>query len=92
MSMCTMIAKQTKVTGSGKAGAEWFRVDTASVSYDHPFDMPLEYTLNIDFTNQSGTPGSRVAVELDAASANSLIEAIQAVLRQAVQGGYLEEH
>ena len=52
--MCTMIAQQAKINGSGKAGTGWFKVDQASVSYDHPFDMPLEYTLNLDFTNQSG--------------------------------------
>ena len=56
--MCTMIAQQVMITGSGKAGANWFKVDTASVSYDHPFDMPLEYTLNLDFTTQAGNPGS----------------------------------
>ena len=87
--MCTMIAQQAKVSGSGKAGSGWFRVDTASVSYDHPFDMPLEYTLNLDFTNQAGGPGARVAVELDAASARKLLEVIQEVMRQAVAGGFV---
>ncbi len=47
--MCTMIAQQAKISGSGKAGTGWFRVDQASVSYDHPFDMPLEYALNSRF-------------------------------------------
>lgn len=83
--MCTMIAKQVKVTGSGKAGAGWVRVDTASVSFDHPFDMPLEYTLNLDFTNQAG---GRVAVELEADSARKLVETIQEVMRQAEEGGF----
>ena len=85
--MCTMIAQQVNISGSGKAGTGWFRVDQASVSYDHPFDMPLEYSLNLDFTNQAG---ARVAVELDAASARQLIETIQDVLRQADKGGFLE--
>jgi Family of unknown function (DUF6295) len=84
--MCTMISQQIKVSGSGKAGAEWLKVDTASVSYDHPFNMPLEYTLNIDFTNQAG---ARVAVELDASSARVLVEAIQEVMRQAEKGGFV---
>ena len=88
--MCTMIAQQVKVKGSGKAGSGWFRVDTASVSYDHPFDMPLEYALNLDFTSQAGGPGMRVAVELDAASARQLVEAIQQVMQQAEAGGFLE--
>jgi hypothetical protein len=88
--MCTMIAQQVKITGSGKAGADWFRVDTASVSYDHPFDMPLEYTLNLDFTNAAGGLGVRVAVELDAASASRLVEVIQQVMKQAEAGGFVE--
>jgi len=87
--MCTMIAQQVKVTASGKAGCGWFKVDRASVSYDHPFDMPLEYTLNLDFTSESGGPGARVAVELDAASARKLIETIQQVMKQAQEGGFL---
>ena len=68
--MCTMIAQQVKVNGSGKVASGWTKIDQASVSYDHPFDMPLEYSLNLDFTNQAG---ARVAVELDAASARQLI-------------------
>jgi hypothetical protein len=89
--MCTMISQQLNVNASGKAGSGWFKVDQASVSYDHPFDMPLEYTLNLDFTNQAGGPGARVAVELDATSARRLVEAIQAVMRQAEAGGFVEE-
>jgi hypothetical protein len=88
--MCTMIAQQVKVNGSGKAGSDWFHVDTASVSYDHPYDMPLEYTLNLDFTTQSGDPGIRLAVELDAESARKLVQTIQKVMRQAEQGGFME--
>ncbi len=86
--MCTMIAQQVSVTGSGKTGSGWTRIDQASVSYDHPFDMPVEYSLNLDFTNQAG---ARVAVELDAASARRLLEAIQQVMRKADAGGYLAE-
>lgn len=89
--MCTMIAQQVNVTGSGKAGTGWFRVDQVSVSYDHPFDIPLEYALNIDFTSQVGGPAARVAVELDAVSARALVEVIQQVMRQAEEGGFVEE-
>jgi hypothetical protein len=88
-SMCTMIAQQVKITGSGKAGTGWFKVDQASVSFDHPFDMPLEYSLNIDFTSQVGGPGARVAVELDANSARKLVEVIQEVMQQAEVGGFV---
>ena len=84
--MCPMIAQQVNIDGSGKAGSDWSRLDTLSVSYDHPFDMPLEYTLNLDFTNQAG---NRVAVELDAHSVRKLVETIQAVMRQAEAGGFV---
>lgn len=87
--MCTMIAQQVIVSGSGKGVTGWFNVDLASVSYDHPFDMPLEYTLNLDFVNQAAGPGARVAVELDAASARLLVDTINAVLAKAESGGFL---
>jgi hypothetical protein len=88
--MCTMIAEQATIKGSGKAGSGWFKVDLASVSYDHPFDMALEYTLNLDFTNQAGEPGSRVAVEMDWKSAQKLVALIQSAMRQAEEGGFVE--
>jgi hypothetical protein len=88
--MCTMIAQQVKINGSGKAGSDWIKLNQASVSYDHPFDMPLEYSLNLDFTNQAGSPGARVAVELDAASARKLVELILGVMKQAEDGGFVE--
>ena len=87
--MCTMIAQQVNILGSGKAGSGWFRVDQASVSFDHPFDVSLEYALNLDFTNMAGGPGARVAVELDAASARRLVEVIQEVLKKAEAGGFV---
>jgi hypothetical protein len=87
--MCTMISQQVRINGSGKAGSGWFKVDQASVSYDHPFDLPLEYSLNLDFTNQAGPPGTRVAVELDAASARKLVEVILEVMKQAQDGGFI---
>jgi hypothetical protein len=88
--MCTMISKQVAIEGSGKGTAGWFTVRQADVSYDHPFDVPLEYALNIDFVNEVQGPGARVAVELSAASARTLVETILAVLARAESGGYLE--
>ena len=41
--MCTMIAHQVKLEGRGKSGADWFEVREANVSYDHPYDLPLEH-------------------------------------------------
>jgi len=87
--MCTMIVKQVDVQGSGRGTAGWFDVRQANVSYDHPFSMPLEHALNIDFVNEAQGPGARVAVELTADSARTLVEAIRAVLGRAEAGGYL---
>jgi hypothetical protein len=88
--MCTMIANQIKVEGSGKGASGWFALGEADVSYDHPFDAPFEHALNIDFVNESLGPGARVAVELSVESARALVDAIQAVLTQAVKGGYVK--
>lgn len=88
--MCTMISQQVAISGSGKGPDGWFAVRQASVSYDHPFDVPLEYALNLDFGNEALGPGARVAVELDAASARALVATIQAVLARAEAGGFLE--
>jgi hypothetical protein len=102
--MCTMIAKQVKIDGSGRgaggihAGGNyasginaggWFTVSQANISYDHPFNAPLEHALNIDFVNEELGLGARVAVELSAEAARSLVEAILEVLKQAEAGGHL---
>ncbi len=55
--MCTMIAQQVAIDGSGKGTSGWFAVRQASVSYDHPFNAPLEHALNIDFVNEAQGPG-----------------------------------
>ncbi len=88
--MCTMIVKQVGIEGYGKGTSGWFEVRQANVSYDHPFHAPSEHALNIDFVNEAQGPGARVAVELDAESARSLAETIQAVLARAEAGGFLE--
>ena len=89
--MCTMIAHQVKLEGRGKSGLEWFEVREANVSYDHPYDLPLEHALNIDFVNEALGPGARVAVELSVDAARELVKTIQAVLAQADQRGVLED-
>jgi len=85
-----MIVKQVEIDGSGKGTTGWFSVRQANVSYDHPFNAPLEHALNIDFVNEAEGPGARVAVELNAESARTLAEAILSVLGRAEAGGYLE--
>ena len=87
--MCTMIAQQIKINGSGKGAQGWFPLREANVSYDHPFDAPFEHALNIDFVNESEGPGARVAVELSAEAARRLVETITAVLAQAEAGGHI---
>jgi len=88
--MCTMITQKVGVMGSGKGSSGWFNVEQANVSYDHPFNAPLDHALNIDFVNEAMGPGARVAVELSEDSARALVETIQAVLDRAESGGHLE--
>lgn len=89
--MCTMIVQQVEIDGSGKGAGGWFALRQAHVSYDHPFDAPMEHALNIDFVNEAQGLGARVAVELSAEAARALVETITAVLAQAEAGGHLDE-
>ena len=84
--MCTMIVHQAQIDGRGKGSSGWFKLDEANVSYDHPYDMPLEHALNIDFVNAAEGPSARVAVELTAASARALAAAIESALAAAPAG------
>jgi hypothetical protein len=85
-----MIAERVQIEGSGKGTSSWFPVTQANVSYDHPFDAPMEHALNIDFVNEDLGPWARVAVELSAESARSLVVTILNVLEQAEAGGHVE--
>ena len=87
--MCTMIVKKIDIDGSGKGTGGWFAVNQANVSYDHPFHIPMEHALNIDFVNEDLGPGARVAVELSEGAARSLVDAILDVLGEADAGGHL---
>jgi hypothetical protein len=89
--MCTMIAHQVRIEGRGKRGPDWFEVREANVSYDHPYDLPLEHALNIDFVNEALGPGARVAVELSVDAARKLVKTIEAVLAEADHRGVLED-
>ena len=84
-----MIVEQKKIDGSGKGLKGWFPLREANVSYDHPFNAPMEHALNIDFVNEAQGPGARVAVELSVEAAQALVETIQAVLARANEGGYI---
>lgn len=87
--MCTMIVEKITVDGSGKGRDGWFTLQQANVSYDHPFNAPLEHALNIDFVNESLGPSARVAVELSEGAARELVKTILAVLDEAERTGNL---
>lgn len=75
--MCTYLTTTTELAGSGLADDDWFRLHEGVVYYDHPQDAPVEHAVCIDFRGQGL---DRVAVELDAASARRLAEAILTTL------------
>jgi hypothetical protein len=85
-----MIAQKVAIEGSGKGTGGWFVVRQANVSYDHPFNAPLEHALNIDFVDPAQGPGARVAVELSADAARALVATILSVLDRAEVGGFVE--
>ena len=60
--------------------------------YAAALDVPgtIEHALNIDFVDEAQGPGARVAVELSLEAARNLVATIQAVLKQAEAGGYLD--
>lgn len=80
--MCSYITERVSVEGSAKGPDGWMAVDTATVYFDHPYHAPLDHSLNVDFVNAAGGAGTRVALELSAESARSLVRAILAVLEQ----------
>jgi hypothetical protein len=82
--MCTYATVTTPLDGSAKGpGGSWFHVTNGVVYFDHPVHALAEHTLNIDFAAPGAGPAARVAVELTAASARSLITAIQQALDSA---------
>lgn len=81
--MCTMISETAQVSGSGRGARGWFPLRQVNVSYDHPFNAPLDHAVNLDFVNQEQGLDARIAVELDVDSARRLVQAIQAALERA---------
>ena len=77
-----MICERAEMEGSGKGRDGWFPLKMVNVSYDHPFNAPWEYGVNIDFVNQSRGVGSRVAVELSPQSAKRLADTIIQALQK----------
>ena len=81
--MCSYITEKTNIAGSGKGPEGWFRLNAATVYFDHPYHAPYEHTLNIDFADNTAGPGARVAVELSAESARELVRCIESALAAA---------
>jgi len=78
--MCTYSTEQAQITGSGKGRDGWVPLSTATVYFDHPVHAQAAHTLNIDFADASAGPSGRIAVELTAASARELVDAIERAL------------
>jgi len=78
--MCTGIVENTRVSGSGKGPNGWFRLDQATVSYDHPDHAQAERAVIIDILSETAGPESRIAIELTPQSARDLVRAILASL------------
>jgi hypothetical protein len=89
--MCTYITEKATIFGSAKGADGWMRVDTANVYFDHPFHVPLDHSLNIDFVDQSKGAPTRVALELSAESARALVEKILAALEHGETDHALQE-
>ncbi|MGH9081476.1 MAG: DUF6295 family protein [Acidimicrobiales bacterium] len=79
--MCTYQTTTLTVRGSGKGARGWFPVSDATVYFDHPVHARADHTLNIDLLNPKRGADARVAVELDAASARALADAILSTLK-----------
>jgi len=84
--VCTYETTTLTVTGSGKGAQGWFPVSDATVYYDHPVHARPDHTLNIDLRNPARGTDARVAIELDAASARALAEAILGTLERVPAG------
>ena len=74
--MCTYQTTTLAVSGSAKGAPGWFAVTDASVYVDHPVHHPAGHAVLLDLRAPRRGPAARIAVELDAASARALAEAI----------------
>ena len=88
--MCTMIAMNAAIQGSGKGANGWFPVTQATVGFDHPTHANAEHSLLLDFMNDDLGPTARVALEIDIASGKALIEQLQAAIEAAELSGVSE--
>ena len=78
--MCTYDTQRVIINGSAKGANGWFRATDATVYFDHPVHFGAGHALMVDVMNPTLGPSSRVGLELDAASARTLANAILASL------------
>jgi hypothetical protein len=78
--MCTYIAEADDVNATAYAHGERMDVHRTVVSMDHPYKVPVEHALCIDF--RSGDPSQRVAVELRPEDARQLAYSILSALQR----------
>ncbi len=76
--MCSYITEKPVLVGSAKGGADWFRIQAASVYFDHPQHALDDHTLNVDLLGER--PDQRLALELSAEAARALVTSIEAAL------------
>jgi hypothetical protein len=74
--MCTYQTETLAVRASGKTAEGWTALTDATVYFDHPVHFAAGHALMIDVRNPAKGPATRVALEMDAASARSFAEAI----------------
>ena len=84
--MCTYQTDKVTLRGSAKARSGWMKITDATVYYDHPVHFPAGHALLIDVCDPTKGPETRVALELDAASAQRLAESILRTLELVPEG------
>ena len=79
--MCTSMTENLSISGfaRGEEG-RWTRISAAAVYYDHPVRATSDHAVVLDLHDAAGPLSSRVVVEMSAASAAELAEAIGRVL------------
>jgi hypothetical protein len=84
--VCTYQTERLDVQASAKTPDGWTTMTNATVYVDHPVHFPAGHALMIDFLNPGAGPSARAAIELDAASARDLANAILKSLDAAPPG------
>ncbi len=66
--------------GSGKSSQDWYNLAKAQVYHDHFIAAELEDGVVIDFLKEDGKPPLQICLELSAAAARELAQAILATV------------